>query len=110
MLDDWIKKEKKSPWPWVISAQLSFNEKKYRRCLTHAQKALDLSPQCADAYFLRGRALEETHKFLDAANEYRAALLVDRSFTEAQVALDRVSAQLGDPVFDAKGGSKESHQ
>ncbi len=95
VLNSWMKQEKHSPYPWVESAALRFREKKYKNALALSKEALEKSPQCAEAYYWRGRSYEAMNKPLDAANEYRAALLAKAKYEEAQEGLDRVSAVLG---------------
>src|SRR3954468_3888014 len=68
----WVKAEPKSPWPWVAQADLQLREKRYNKCLSSTNTALERGPQTADAYYLRGRCYEGKGKALDAANEYRA--------------------------------------
>jgi tetratricopeptide (TPR) repeat protein len=94
-LSAWMDAEKNSPWPWVQAARISFDEKKYKRSLSYLKTALEKSPQCADAYYWRGRNYEEQKKPMDAANEYRAALLAQEKFEAAQEGLNRVLALLG---------------
>ncbi len=94
-VERWMSEEKKSPWPWVQAGSISFREKKYKKALSYLKDALEKSPQCADAYYWRGRTYEEQKKPLDAANEYRAALIAQDKFQEAQEGLDRVLIQLG---------------
>jgi uncharacterized protein HemY len=98
VLDKWMQDEKNSPWPWVESGSLRFREKKYKKALKILKTALDKSPQCAEAYYWRGRSYEAMNKPLDAANEYRAALLAKDQYADAQEALTRVQAQLGAPA------------
>jgi len=93
-LDKWMSEEKKSPYPWVEAGKLRFEEKKYKRALSSLQTALDKSPQCAEAYYWRGRSFEAMNKPMDAANEYRAAVLAQEKYVEAQEALTRVTTLL----------------
>lgn len=94
-LDRWMKQEKKSPWPWVQSAVLEYRQKKYKQSLARLKAALEKDPNCAEAYYWRGKNYEAQNKPMDAANEYRAALMAEAKFNEAQEALDRVLALLG---------------
>jgi tetratricopeptide (TPR) repeat protein len=95
-VESWKKKEGKAPWPWLAAANLSFQQKKYRRCLSEAQTALDKAPQNADAYYWRGRCFEAEGKALDAANEYRAALKAQAAHPMASEGLARVESAAGD--------------
>lgn len=93
-VEKWMEEEKKSPWPWVQAASLSFRQEKLKRSLAYVNTALEKSPLCADAYYWRGRIFEAQKKPLDAANEYRAALIAEQKYQEAQDALARVLALL----------------
>lgn len=93
-LGRWMKQEKKSPWPWVQSASLKYRQKKYKRALSDANAALEKDPNCAEAFYWRGKSYEEQKKPLEAANEYRAALMAQEQFVDAQEALNRVLALL----------------
>lgn len=90
----WMKAEEKAPWPWVAEARLSFHDKKYKRCLSQAEKALERAPQNAAAYYWRGRCFEAKGNTLDAANEYRAALKAEAAYPEAHEGLARIQAGL----------------
>lgn len=93
-VDHWMKEEKPSPFPWVAAARLKFLEGKYKAALSLAQDAINKSPSCAQAYYWRGRAYEAMKKPLDAGNEYRAAMIADKGYLEAQDGLKRVEALL----------------
>ena len=89
-VEAWKKADKKSAHPWIAAADLSFQQKKYRRCRSQAANALDLAPQNADGYYWRGRCFEAEGKTLDAANEYRAALKAETAHPRAQEGLARI--------------------
>ena len=95
LLEKWMRDEKSSPWPLVQSAALQYRQKKYKSSLATLKKALEKSPQCAEAYYWRGKNFEAQNKPLDAANEYRAAVIAEQSYLEAQEALTRVLGLLG---------------
>jgi tetratricopeptide (TPR) repeat protein len=95
LVDGWLKAEPKSPWPLVAEARLAYHEKRFKNGLAFVNKALTKWPQCSPAYFWRGRLYEALQRPLDAANEYRAALLSDDPYPAAQPELDRVLASLG---------------
>jgi tetratricopeptide (TPR) repeat protein len=94
-VQDWIKAEPKSPWPLVGAARVAYQQKRFKKGLSFVNKALNKWPQCSPAYFWRGRLYEALQRPLDAANEYRAALLSDDPYPAAQPELDRVLASLG---------------
>jgi predicted Zn-dependent protease len=100
----WMKAEEKAPWPWVAEARLSFHEKKYKRCLSQAEEALERAPQNAAAYYWRGRCFEAKGNTLDAANEYRAALKAEAAYPEAHEGLARIQAGL-----DASGAAPKAN-
>lgn len=94
-LTAWMDKEKSSPWPWVTSARMRYEEKNFKKCISLAQTAIEKSPACGEAYYWRGRGYENTEKLLEAANEYRAAVIAKQPFPDAEVALGRVQVLLG---------------
>jgi len=95
LIHQWMKEEKQSASPWVYAGILKFEEKKYKSCLSYCEKAIDKAPQTAQAYYWRGRAYEELNKYLDAENEYQAALIADPDYAEAKLRLSGVEALLG---------------
>ena len=102
-IDRWKSQDKKSPEPWIAAANIAFEQKKYKRCLSMGEKALDKSSQAAAAYYWRGRAFEAMANWLDAGNEYRAALLADPNFPMAKESLDRIGLHLSVPVLETRG-------
>lgn len=94
-LAKWLKAEKTSPWPLVQSAVLLYREKRYKKSNAVLSDALERSPNCAEAYFWRGKNYEALNKPMEAANEYRAALMAEEKFYDAQEALNRVLTLLG---------------
>jgi tetratricopeptide (TPR) repeat protein len=99
-LKKWMKEDKESPFPWVLAAQLWYREGRYKKTISMGDAALGKSPKCAAAYYWRGRAFESLKKPLDAANEYRAALIAQPGFAQARQALDVVLVQLGSTASD----------
>lgn len=93
-LDKWMSSDGKSPDPWVLKARFYYEEGHFKKCLSVTQKALKRSPQCAPAYYWRGRAFESLGKPLESANEYQAAVHADSHFEEAKKALDSVMATI----------------
>ena len=89
-----LKAEKSDPYRWVAMARLRFRQEKYASSLRYAQKALRRDPYYAPAYYWRGRAYEARNKWLESANEYRAALLIDQDYDAARRALGRVQDAL----------------
>jgi predicted Zn-dependent protease len=94
--DRWIKAEPKQPWPRAAAACLAFHDKKYKRCLSYAQAAIDRGPQNAEGYFWRGRCWEARGNTLEAANEYRAALKAEAAHPQAQQGLARLQGSVGE--------------
>jgi tetratricopeptide (TPR) repeat protein len=90
----WMKAEEKSPWPWLAAARMSFHDKRYNRCLSQAEDALERAPQNAEAYYWRGRCYEAKGNRLEAANEYRAALKAEAAHPQAHEGLARIQAGL----------------
>lgn len=89
-LNKWKSAQKKSAEPWVVAAQFEFEEGRYKKCITMAQKALERNPLAADAYYWKGRSFEAMNKPMEAANELKAAILGQTSAQDAQLTLDRV--------------------
>ncbi len=75
-------------------AQMFFEKKSYKKCISLCDKVLDKDPSVADAYYWKARALEAQEKPLDAANEYKAALIARAEFPEARDGLARVTSLL----------------
>lgn len=92
---EWRKANKKDVSAWLISAEVAIWSGDPKKALKFGKKALSLAPHSAEAYAVRGRAFEALEKPLEAANEYRAALLAESQFPPAQNGLDRVLARLG---------------
>jgi tetratricopeptide (TPR) repeat protein len=90
-----MKSEENAPGPWLAAARISFHEKKYKRCLSQAEDALERSPQNAEAYYWRGRCYEAKGNPLEAANEYKAALKAEAAHPQAHEGLSRIQANLG---------------
>jgi tetratricopeptide (TPR) repeat protein len=93
-ITQWMDKEKDSPWPWVMEARMEYENKNFKRSKTLADKALNKAPDCGEAYYWKGRALEALKKNLEAANEYRAAIIGPHKYPDAQKDLDRVLVTL----------------
>jgi Tfp pilus assembly protein PilF len=85
---------------FVAKAQSAFNDKAYKKCISYSKKALDRAPQTPEAYYWKARGFEAIGKPLEAANEYRAALLAKKGYTEAQDGLNRVTSQLGSATLE----------
>ena len=90
----WMKSDK-SAWPLVAAGRLAYHEQQLKKGLSYLKQALSKSSQCAPAYYWRGRIYEAQQKPVEAANEYRAALLSDEPYAPAQQDLSRVQASLG---------------
>jgi tetratricopeptide (TPR) repeat protein len=109
LLDEWMKKEKDAAGPWVMSAKLRLKEGRAKKSLSLCDTALKKSPQEAEAYFIKGKAYESLGKPLEAANEYRAALIARADYAEAKQALDKILAQLGTPSEDTPAALGSTH-
>ena len=91
----WMKKDAKSPVPFVLAGTLAYERKQYKRCLSYCEKALSRDPQFADAYYWRGKAFEALGKPMEAVNEYRAALLSKPDHAQAKASLSALASSLG---------------
>lgn len=109
-ISEWIKKEKKNVLPWVLKTEFAFKDGRYKQALSLAEKALSKFPPDERLYFLRGQSYEALKNPMDAANEYRAALLLNKSNAEAQMALNKLMVTL-DPssVSVVSPSTEESH-
>jgi len=94
-LDSWKVSNKKSPAPLILEAEFRYQEKRYSKCLSATERAIDKFPKSADAYYWRGKAFEALNKPMEAANEYQAALMAKTTRPDARESLARVLAQLG---------------
>jgi len=94
-IEIWMEKEVKDPEPWVLLARFSFEEKRYKKCLSIASKGITKFPQASEAYYWRGRAYEAMGNYLEAGNEYNAAIHSDQGYQPAQDALDNLNRTLG---------------
>lgn len=90
----WKDEDQKSPVPWVVMARVSYEKGRYKKGLSYCRKALDLSPQYAPAYYWKGKIHESMKQPLEAANEWRAALLAWKGYAEAEEALKNVMVQI----------------
>ena len=96
-IEEWMKEEKKSPYPWTLGARFFCEKKRYKKCKSYAKKAIKKSPQVGEAYYWRGVAYENLGKPLEAANEFRAALYAKEGYFLAKNGLDRVTTELENP-------------
>jgi tetratricopeptide (TPR) repeat protein len=97
----WIKSDKKADIPWLLLAESSFARNNFKKTLSYSTKALDRNSENALAYFMRGRSYENLKEWMEAANEYRAALLIHPDMTEATEGLNRVKGNLSVPQAGA---------
>jgi tetratricopeptide (TPR) repeat protein len=102
LVNRWMDEDEKSAVPLVFSAILKFEEEEYKGCLSYTKKAIERDPHLAEAYFWRGRAYEAMGKYLEADNEYRAALAANKEFAEAQIRLNQVEAFMAGGASDSK--------
>jgi Flp pilus assembly protein TadD len=93
-----MRKDKKSPEPWVLLGRAALAEGRYGKALKAFQKALKRDPHSAEAYFGRGQVFEKKGKLDEAANEYQAARMADPGHAGAKEAWKRLSASQGSPV------------
>lgn len=70
-----------------------YDLQKYKEAVDVLDKAIALQNNFDAAYYYKGRALEKLNKNAEAIDAYRLALLYDSQYTEAQEALNRLTAK-----------------
>ncbi len=105
----WIHDEKKADQPWAYLAEIAHGKKQYKKAILLAGKALKQNAENGHAYYWRGRSYESQKNWLEAANEYRAALLANSKLFEATAGLNRVQTNLSLPGMDARQPEADGH-
>jgi tetratricopeptide (TPR) repeat protein len=101
-INRWKDKDKTDPAPYVVEAQLRFEQGKYKKCIKLCKKALKKSPRYPEAFYWRARGYEARGQLLEAMNEYEAALRARKDYPEAAIGLNRVKQELQLPSQDAR--------
>lgn len=107
LLNKWMDEESESPFPWVAAGNLRFLDRNYKKAISLYTAALKKSPDCGEAYYGRGQAQEALKNYLEAANEYQAALIAGQSYPSAQDALARVKSILDPQSSEAPSINNE---
>ncbi len=69
----------------------------YNKAITYLDQAIDLSPEYADAYTLRGAMKEKTNNNTGAYNDYKMALQLDPKQRLAEDGLKRINITISMP-------------
>lgn len=75
---------------YIEKGKILYNEKKYAEALKVFQLCSSIKPAFPDAYYWTGMCLEATGEKENAGVNYRRAYELDKSFTEAKEAMDRL--------------------
>ncbi len=78
------------------SASVHASKLNYNRALTDANYALFIKPTDLQAQWVRGKIYLDLNKYREAANDFKALLLVNPSFGPAHILLAQALAYLGD--------------
>lgn len=69
----------------------------YNKAISYLDQAIDLSPEYADAYTLRGAMKEKTNNNTGAYNDYKMAIQLDPKQTLAEEGLKRINITISMP-------------
>ena len=69
----------------------------YQKAITHLDETINLAPEYADAYTLRGLMKEKLKNSTGAYNDYKNALLLDENQTKAKEGLKRINITISMP-------------
>ena len=69
----------------------------YQKAITHLDETINLAPEYADAYALRGLMKEKLKNSTGAYNDYKNALLLDENQTKAKEGLKRINITISMP-------------
>jgi tetratricopeptide (TPR) repeat protein len=78
---------------YMEKGQLLFEDKKYEEALRIFTLAKTNSPMYADAYYWAGKSMEALGRTGPAAIEYERAFVLDKDFTEAKAAMERLKVK-----------------
>lgn len=76
---------------YIEKAKIQYKEKKYDDALKTAELAASIKSTFPDAYFWIGKCREAMGDLSNASVNYRRAFELDKTFTEAKEAMDRLS-------------------
>lgn len=91
MFDEAIKHDYYFLDGYIEKGSIYFELKKYNEALSVFNLALTISPQFADAYYWIAKCQEATGKKEEARVNYLRAYELDKTFTEAKQAADRIN-------------------
>ncbi len=90
IFEECIRKDYTFSYAYLDKAEILIDEKKYTECISILNIAKENDNQNADVYYLMGKCLEATNKTEDAKIEYQRAIALDKEFTSAKEALEKL--------------------
>lgn len=88
--DQAIKKDYQFKNPYIEKGRILYEQKKYPDAMKVFQLVMRLSPSFADSYFWMAKCQEATGQKAEAKLNYQRAYGLDKSWTEAKEAADRL--------------------
>lgn len=88
--DEAIKHDYQFKNPYIEKGRVLYEQKKYPEAMKVFQLVMTLSPSYADSYFWMGKCQEATGQKAEAKLNYQRAYGLDKTFTEAKDAADRL--------------------
>lgn len=67
--------------------------------ITHFDKAIEMDPKFAKAYYAKGLTLKKMRKYKEAIAAYNKAVESDPTYTEAYIALGKMYSQINQPDY-----------
>jgi tetratricopeptide (TPR) repeat protein len=91
IFDDCIKTDYTFSYAYLDKAEILIGEKKYTDAVKILNIAKENDNQNPDVYYLMGTCFEATNKKEDAKIEYQRAIALDKEYTIAKEALERLN-------------------
>ena len=90
--DEVIRRDWKMTDAYIEKGIIFYERKQYDEALKVFNLTVTVSNTDADGYYWLGRTYEATGKIQDAVANYERAIALDRTFTEARAALQRLNS------------------
>ncbi|HUQ66376.1 MAG TPA: tetratricopeptide repeat protein [Flavitalea sp.] len=87
-----IRRDWKMTDAYIEKGIILYERKQYEDALKVFNMTVTVSNTVADGYYWLGRCYEATGKFKDAIENYKRAVALDKTFTEARAALQRLNS------------------
>lgn len=94
--DSCIGRDWKTTDAYLEKGRAYYQQQKYQAAINTFHMALTVSNTDPDAYYWLGRCCEATHRKADAISYYEKTLALDKRFTEAKEAIERLQSGFGD--------------